>query len=737
MPDVRFHLLFALILLSAAALRLSFLAGAVFYDDYHYLQRAVDLALGAGGPPQDIFATRIGLVGPPAVLFRTFGVSPLTATAFPLLCSLGSVAGAYFFGSHLLDRRTGLVAAALLAVCPLDVIFAGELFATTPLTLFVGVSLGCFLLAEEQSSAAYYLASGLSLGLGAVVHETALLALMFYPAYVALVARPARRQRIFVAGLLVWISLRVLRPWRRAAIRAAASVLSSWKSTGTAARLCRAHRGRTMRATIRTAVVAALAATGFVGCGGGGGGGAAPVPFSNPPEIVSQGGVLAGTLTIEPAQVAVAGQDVVFPALYNGLYMPPVLRVQPGDVVRLRLRNFALLPTNVHYHGLNVSPMGAADNVFLDIEPGTIFQYDMPIPADHPQGLFWYHPHFHPLVNTEIAGGLSGGIIVGDILAPFPELAGIPERVMLLKDLKTEDGQPVPDPDPSGPTKRTINGLFQPRLEMQPDQLEFWRIGNIGANIYYQLDFAGQLFYIIAQDGNLQNQAVQTDTLLLPPGKRLEVLVYGPARPGTYVLRAAAFDTGPAGDSYPAQRLASVRSSGEAVPPIPIPSTFPAVPDLRNRLIDRARTIVFADTANPNQFVIDGKPYNHDCVDTVVILGEVEQWTIQNTATEAHVFHIHQLDFQVTAIDGVEQPFTGYQDTVNLPAAADEDHPSSVTTIIPFDDPVIVGEFVYHCHIVQHADQGMMANILVVDPAAPPPVIQRCDEPHGSHDHGE
>jgi FtsP/CotA-like multicopper oxidase with cupredoxin domain len=481
----------------------------------------------------------------------------------------------------------------------------------------------------------------------------------------------------------------------------------------------------------RWAVVAGLMG-GLAACGPDGAGPSPPpVPFSNPPEMVSRDGVLAGTLTIEPAALEVGGESVTFLGLYNGLYMPPVLRVRPGDVVRLKLRNAALLPSNVHYHGLQVSPLGAGDNVFLTIEPGITFQYDMPIPADHPQGLFWYHPHFHPLVNTEIAGGLSGGLIVGDILAPFPQLAGIPERVMLLKDLKTEDGQPVLDPDPSGPTTRTINGLYQPRIEMQPGQLEFWRIGNIGANIYYQISLSGQPFYVIAQDGNLQNQILQMQTLLLPPGKRLELLIYGPDRPGSYPLQAAAFDTGPDGDQYPAQLLATVSSAGPTAPLILLPSTLPTVPDLRQRRIDRRRTIVFADTANPNEFIIDGKPYNHHCVDTVVTLGEVEEWTIQNTAAEAHVFHIHQLDFQVTAINGIEQPFTGYQDTVNLLPAADDGTPSSVTAIMPFDNPVIVGEFVYHCHIVQHADQGMMANIVVVDPAEPPGGhIPLCDGTH-------
>jgi len=156
------------------------------------------------------------------------------------------------------------------------------------------------------------------------------------------------------------------------------------------------------------------------------GSGQAAVRFANPPELVSSSGVLSGTLAIQPAELRVAGKRVRFRGLYDGLYMPPVLRVQPGDTVRLAVQNGGSLPTNVHYHGLNVSPLGAGDNVFIEIDPTTTFQYDMPIPSDHPVGLFWYHPHFHPRVNTEIAGCLSGGMIVGNILAPFPELAGSP-----------------------------------------------------------------------------------------------------------------------------------------------------------------------------------------------------------------------------------------------------------------------------------------------------------------------
>ena len=480
-----------------------------------------------------------------------------------------------------------------------------------------------------------------------------------------------------------------------------------------------------MRVSRTRSALMALGMLGGVAACGDSGSSRPPVEFSNPPEIASENGVLSTTLTVEPAVATVANEEVTFPALYNGMYMPPVLRVQPGDSVQLMLRNYGVQSTNLHYHGLNVTPMGAGDNIFVEVEPGITFENDFPIPASHQQGLYWYHPHFDPLLNTQITGGMSGGIIIGDILEPFPELADIPERVMLLKDLKTENGQPIPDPGPSGPTKRTINGLYQPRITMQPGQLEFWRIGNIGSNIYYKITLGKQPFYVIAQDGNLQNKITATDTLLLPPGKRLEVLVYGPKN-GTYRLQDAGYDTGPAGDQYPGQLLATVVSKGSAAPEIPLPTSFPPLQDLRDEINRPGRTIVFADTANPNQFTINGKPFNPNCIDTVVNLGDVEEWTIKNTAQESHVFHIHQLDFQVVEVNGQQVPFTGYQDVVNLPAAIDANTPSVVKVVIPFDNPVIVGKFVYHCHIIQHEDQGMMATIYVQGPGAPPPNEPLC-----------
>ena len=168
--------------------------------------------------------------------------------------------------------------------------------------------------------------------------------------------------------------------------------------------------------------------------------GAAPPPFTNPPELASVGGQLTGTLTVAPGDVVVHGKRVTT-TLYNGAYMPPLLRVQPGDKSGCSSPTPAARATNIHYHGFaGDAARQAATTSSSTSGPATTFQYDFPIPPDHTPGLYWYHPHLHPDVNPQIAGGLSGGIIIGDILAPFPELAGITERVMLLKDLKIRQG---------------------------------------------------------------------------------------------------------------------------------------------------------------------------------------------------------------------------------------------------------------------------------------------------------
>jgi suppressor of ftsI len=205
----------------------------------------------------------------------------------------------------------------------------------------------------------------------------------------------------------------------------------------------------------------------------------------------------------------------------------------------------------------------------------------------------------------------------------------------------------------------------------------------------------------------------------------MEVLVQGGPR-GIYALRTLYFDQGADGDQYPEVILATLISAGLPEAPIPLPTAaqFPPVEDLRTQPIAARRTFVFSENPQTNAFFINGKQFDEHRIDTTVQLGTVEEWTIENVANEEHVFHMHQLDFQVAEIDGQPIAFVGRQDVVNLPVQ------STVKILIPFTNPVIVGKFVYHCHIVSHEDNGMMAVIEDVDP-------QAGGDPQASHSAGQ
>jgi suppressor of ftsI len=432
--------------------------------------------------------------------------------------------------------------------------------------------------------------------------------------------------------------------------------------------------------------------------------------FRNPPEISSRHGMLDTTLTITRQPLVISGQKVVG-NFYNGLYIPPTMRVAAGDTMTLEIVNHFNQMTNLHHHGTIVSPRGNSDNVFVDIMPGEHYQQVINFPPNHPPGLLWYHPHMHGLVEGQIFGGMSGALIVEGMLDPFPQLRGIKERIMLLKDFQNIGGQ-IPgegEINSDAGTTRTINGQVGPTITIHPGETQFWRIGNIGADIYYRLKLDGHVFYEIARDGARHNQLVPLNEILLPPGARSEVLVRGGAA-GIYQFRTLYYNEGQVGDQYPEVPMATLISQGCPQRPVPLPtrSQFPPVLDLRTLPVAKRRVFVFSENPNTNQFYINGMQFNPNVVNTIAKLGTVEEWTIINVADEEHVFHIHQMHFQVTERDGKPVPFVGRQDIVNLPVH------STTKILLPFLEPVQVGKFVYHCHIVAHEDNGMMQTIQVV-----------------------
>lgn len=475
-----------------------------------------------------------------------------------------------------------------------------------------------------------------------------------------------------------------------------------------------------------------------------------PPPLPDPTFIYSSDGVLETTLTAQPGTVSFNGKTYST-NLYNGQYIPPVWRLSPGDTIDLELVNETSEPspspdaeshgaahqdqsfTNLHYHGFNVSPQAPADDIFLSIFPQdsgktpTSYQYDVPVPESHPVGLFWFHPHPHGQSEAQVLGGMSGGMIVGDILQEYyPGVADARERVMLLKDFQT---------NPNDPLLKTINGVPQASnggppqasISMAPDEPEFWRFANIGADAFFDMqlqDLDGNVvpMYVIAVDGNPTDEPITMNDLFLGAGARMEALVVCPSA-GSYVLKSLEVPTGPQGDQNPEVVLAEVTCSGspsdpmqpEEVADLRPAQTDPGLSALLQRrkgdTVPTERSFVFAEDDHGNTFYINGNTYEVDRVDTTTQAGAWEEWTITNTSGELHVFHIHQLDYLVEEINGFAQPVHGLQDTITLPYAQGG-QPGEVKILIHFP-PTAVGEFVYHCHILGHEDNGMMANIVV------------------------
>lgn len=484
-------------------------------------------------------------------------------------------------------------------------------------------------------------------------------------------------------------------------------------------------------------VVGALA-----GCAGAASGGrfvppAMQTDLANPPEVVSHGGVARLRLR------AVIDPKTGGPALeYNGRLIPPTIRVAPGDTIALEYVN-ALPPTtrqplnvtNLHFHGLTTSPNPPGDDVInLYAMPGQTLHYVVHVPKTDPPGAYWYHSHAHLESNWQVFNGMSGAIVVTGTASFVPRIAGLPERIIVLRNVlaKPKFRQTTPLARRSGtpavcrqpfniPSEyTTINGQrVGAHIAMQAGQAQLWRVINGSSNGYYDVSVDGVMLRLVALDGvpldaypHGHEQMVRD--VMIPPAGRAEFVVKN-AAPGA-AFRTTCFNTGPAGDPNPSQVLAIVVKGKPQVPNVAAPGRTPPPQGTYERLVGHAyaaeRPVVFTENGAGTAFYLNGKRYNPNGAPMFTArVGTIERWTLVNDTREVHAFHIHQIHFIVQDVGGVPQPRV-WRDTVNLPYRANGI--ASVThVLLDFRNPVIRGTFVFHCHLLQHEDLGMMAKIAV------------------------
>ncbi len=498
----------------------------------------------------------------------------------------------------------------------------------------------------------------------------------------------------------------------------------------------------------------------------------------NPPELRSRNGVLEVTLHFRYEKTVTGQGPQRYCYVSDRGEESPTLRVHRGDRLIIHFHNdlptsglsqsqaaMAMPPstnesnatdcgsgamsasvTNLHFHGMSVPPTCHQDDVInTRIQPQQDFEYRVKIPRDEPPGLYWYHPHPHGYSERQVQGGASGALIVEGIEQVDPWLAKLPQRVIVLRDqLLTNLGTTditTPAWDVSVNYVPVIYPRYQPAvIETTSGSQELWRVVNAGADIIFNLQLlaggTAQPVQVVALDGvPIKGSEPPQTSIFLPPGARAQFVVATPPHGEPMHLVTTQWDTGPEGDRDPARPLADIVSRDQ------IASRANATSEKKARYKSERAKPADADDGHvqrrlyfsqyvPNPVegdtsvfyyitVVGQKPALYrmgQAPNIVVHQGDVEDWEVENRALEDHVFHIHQIHFQVVEVDGRPAARPEIRDTINLPHWSGSGPYPSVRLRMDFGDPNIVGTFLYHCHILKHEDMGMMGVIQVLPP---------------------
>jgi len=405
----------------------------------------------------------------------------------------------------------------------------------------------------------------------------------------------------------------------------------------------------------------------------------------------------------------------------------PTLVMNRGETVQIRVRNNIKEVTTVHWHGLHL-PASADGGPHQPIEPGDTWTTSFKV--DNNAATYWYHPHPHELTQKQHALGAGGLIIIRDAeeaRLALPRTYGVDDIPLVLTSRRFKSDQQFShngDHDKYGDYSM-VNGVLNPQVRL-PAQLVRLRILNAEVERGYILGFPdNRTFHVIATDGGLVDKPIAVKRLRLMVGERAEILVDLSAdKPGASI-DLMAYNSGqpfgfPGGEPDKGGDNGSLLNNSDfRVLHVLVGSATPRpvtrMPDVlaHNRFPSkeestRSRTIKVTD-GRPF-FTLDDKSFDMHIIDQAVKLGATETWTVTNNNIFGHSFHIHDVQFRILSRSGgaVADYEKGWKDTVYLPRN------QSVTFVARFEDFASDNDaFMYHCHMANHEDGGMMGQFLV------------------------
>lgn len=386
---------------------------------------------------------------------------------------------------------------------------------------------------------------------------------------------------------------------------------------------------------------------------------------------------------------------------YNGLgALGPTLEVNSGDSVAIDVTNNLSEVTTTHWHGGDV-PAAADGGPHTTVAPGETWQarFDVIQPA----ATLWYHPHRKDITAEHVYRGAAGLLLVRDDnpnATTLPSEYGVDDIPVILQDRNfTSDGRLDFAIDDAGRGRHmqtlTVNATIDPFVEV-PTGLVRLRLLNGSQARVYELSIADATMFKIASDGGYLRAPVELDTLWLAPGDRAEIVVEVGSNPVQLV--DANFD-----------RVLELRPNGDDSADTSLPAQLATIEPITDADITVDRTFVFEEV--DDGWGINGTKMDINSVNEVIRFGDTERWTITVTNGQ-HVFHVHQTQFQILSINGEPPPpeDQGWEDSVWVNGDRE------VVIAARFDsytNPNI--PYMFHCHILDHEDLGMMGQFQVLD----------------------